>query len=90
ELYGKKSRAPLTHRLKGEYAFGFKIKSEIDEAFRLANLVYKHGGMLMKNLKKSGTVIMQDDSSDEVISGMKKRGLSVCKISEFDELVRMK
>lgn len=89
ELYGKKSRAPLSHRLKGEYAFGFKIKSEIDEAFRLANLVYKHGGMLMKNLKKSGTVIMQDDSSDEVISGMKKRGLSVCKISEFDELVRM-
>ena len=25
----------------------------------------------------------------ELISGMKKRGLSVCKISEFDELVRM-
>ena len=89
ELFGKKSRAPLTQRLKGEYAFGFKLKSDIDEAFRLANLVYKHGGMLMKNLKKSGTIIMPDDSEKATIENMKKRGLSVLTVSEFDEIVRM-
>ena len=89
ELFGKKSRAPLTKRLQGEYSFGFKIKTDIDLAFKLANLVYRHGGMLMKNLKKSGTVIMLDDCGSEIVENMKKRGLSVLTVQQFEELVRM-
>ena len=72
-----------------EYSFGFKIKTDIDLAFKLANLVYRHGGMLMKNLKKSGTVIMLDDCGSEIVENMKKRGLSVLTVQQFEELVRM-
>ncbi len=43
----------------------------------------------MKNLKKSGTVIMLDDCGSEIVENMKKRGLSVLTVQQFEELVRM-
>lgn len=89
ELYGKKARAVLSHKLSGNYTFGFKIKNDIDEAFKIANLVFKHGGILMKSLKTNGTIIVEDDCSEETISQMKKRGLKAIKISDFYELTRL-
>ena len=89
ELYGKKARAFLTQRLKGNYAFGFKIKNNVDEAYRLANLVYKHGGILMKSLKSNGTIIVEDDCSENAVAEMKKRNLKAITVSEFCDLVRM-
>ncbi len=88
-LYGKKARAVLSNRLKGSYAFAFKVKNDIDESLRLATLVFKHGGILMKSLKKDGTLIVEDSCSAEALDGMHKKGLKTITISDFCELVRM-
>lgn len=89
ELYGKKSRALLSHKLSGNYGFGFKIKTNIDEAYKIANLVYRHGGILIKSLKKDGTVIVMDDISEEAVKALSEKKLKVIRISDFYELVRM-
>lgn len=89
ELYGKKARAVLSNRLKGQYALGFKPKSDIDESYKIAMLVYKHGGILMKSLKKAGTLIVEDSLPPESLESMHKRGLQTIRISDFYELTRM-
>lgn len=89
ELYGKKCRAVLTNRLKGDYTFGFKIKKDIDESLKIATLVFKHGGILKKSLKANGTVIIEDDTPEEYIQQMKKKNLTPLTISDFYEIVRM-
>ncbi|HAH62994.1 MAG TPA: hypothetical protein DCL73_12965, partial [Treponema sp.] len=62
ELYGKKNRQPHSIVLGGElYSIGFKMKGDIDEAYRIARLVYDNGGMLSKRLKGTGTLILADD-----------------------------
>ena len=89
ELYGKKARAILSNKLKGNYAFGFKLKNDIDRSYEIANLVFKHGGILMKSLKANGTIIIEDDTSEDIINSMKGKGLKTLTISDFYELVRM-
>ena len=89
-LYGKKCRARLTDRLSGkEFAFGYKINSDLEEARELSNLVYKHGGILFRHLKGRGTLIVQDDTDPEAIEGMKKKGFEVLSASEIREICDM-
>lgn len=88
-LYGKKSRAVLSHKLSGNYTFGFKIKNDIDESYKIANLVFRHGGILMKSLKNNGTVIVDGELSEEARKSFASRGLKTITIEEFYELVRM-
>jgi molybdate-binding protein len=49
------------------YSIGFGMNRDIDEAYRIARLVYDNGGMLCKRLRGSGTLILADDQirSDE-------------------------
>jgi DNA polymerase III, epsilon subunit and related 3''-5'' exonucleases len=62
ELYGKKSKTPCSNVLGGgQYSLGFKINKDIDEAFRIAKLVYDNGGMLCRRLRGAGTLILADD-----------------------------
>ena len=88
-LYGKKSRALLSHKLSGNYTFGYKIKTDIDEAYKIADLVYRHGGILMKSLKNNGTAIVADDITEEALKSFASRGLKTITVSDFFELVRM-
>ncbi|MCR5288655.1 MAG: hypothetical protein K6E51_01535, partial [Treponema sp.] len=91
DLFGKKSKAPLTKKLAGSlFAFGFKIQNDTDTALKLGQLVFKHGGMLQKHLKDTGFVLIYDDmDSPEVIAGIEKRGLIPLKLSDFYEKVKM-
>ncbi len=89
ELYGKKARAVLSHKLNGNYAIGFKLKNDIDESYKIANLVFKHGGVLMRSLKSNGTIIIEDDTAKEIIDSMHKKNLKTITISDFLNLVRM-
>ncbi len=89
-LYGKKCRALLTERLSGKkFAFGYKINRDIDRALESANLVYKHGGILERHLKNSGTLIVEDDASEESINGLKKKGFDVMTESQLREICNM-
>ena len=89
ELYGKKSRALLSKKLSGNYAFGFKLKNDLDDALKIAQLVQKHGGILMKSLKSNGTVILPDDADVSLRDDLKKRNLKGITVSELLELVRL-
>lgn len=88
-LYGKKAKAFLTQRLKGNFAIGFKMKKDIDLSYEIAMAIYKHGGILMKSLKSNGTIIVEDDCSPEVISSMKQRNLKTMTVSELFETTRL-
>lgn len=89
ELYGKKCRAVLSNRLKGEYAIGFKIKKNAEEAMKVAELVFKHGGILRKSVKSNATIIVEDNTPEEVLNQMKSRNLTPISVSAFYETVRM-
>ena len=90
DLFGKKTRALLSHKLGGKnYAIGFKLSDDIDEAYRIANLVYKHDGMLLRNIKSNGILIVREDISDEKRQELAKRNISTITIDEFDQKVRL-
>ena len=89
KLYGKKAKAFLTKRLSGQFALGFKVKNDIDESLEICNLIYKHGGILMRSLKKSGTLIIEDDLSQEALNDIQKRGLKPMTKSELYNITRM-
>lgn len=88
-LYGKKAKAFLTKRLSGQFALGFKVKNDIDESLEICNLIYKHGGILMRSLKKSGTLIIEDDLSADAVKDIQKRGLKPMTKSELYNITRM-
>ena len=89
DLYGKKARALLSHKLSGNYAFGYKIKGDYDEALKIAQLVFKHGGIFMKSIKNNGTVILPDNAANSLREDLKKRNLKYITVSELLELVRL-
>ena len=82
-LYGKKAKAFLSHKLKGNFTLGFKIKNDVDFSLKVAEQVYKHGGILFRSLKENGTVIIQDDTSEDVIKSIQERKLKTMTISEL-------
>lgn len=88
-LYGKKAKAFLSQRLSGNFAFGFKIKNDADFSLKIAELIYKHGGILQKILKSNGTVVVEDDCAPEIIENIHSRNLKTMKISEILEITRM-
>ena len=84
ELYGKKSKCPYSKSFSGCYSFGFKIFNDIDLAYDIAQLLYKHGGMLVKRLQKDGTIIVEDSQiTPEFLEKMKKDNLTVITVEEF-------
>ena len=93
QLYGKKCRARLSEKLAGkEFAFGYKIFStpeDADTALELAQLVFKHSGVLQKHLKNRGTLIVQDDTEPAALEGMKKKGFEVITETQLRELCNM-
>lgn len=89
DLYGKKARALLSHKLSGNYAFGYKIKGDYDEALKIAQLVFKHGGIFMKSIKNNGTVILPDNAANSLREDLKKRNLKYITVSELLKLVRL-
>ncbi len=68
-LYGKKNRTPVSQKLSGmRFAFASKLLKDGEEAYKLADLIYRNGGTLGKNLK-SGTGILlvpADDAARDV------------------------
>jgi DNA polymerase III epsilon subunit-like protein len=61
-LYGKKDRCPRSTVLAGgQYALSFKLGKKVDEAYRIAQLVYTNGGILSRHLKDSGTLIQEKE-----------------------------
>ena len=89
EMYGKKIRAVLSHKLSGDYALGFKISTNPDLALKVGTLVQKHGGILKKNLKSNGTIIIDDKSDENLIISLQKRGLKSISVSDFLEKTKM-
>ncbi|MCK9169430.1 MAG: exonuclease domain-containing protein [Treponema sp.] len=86
ELYGKKDKLPHSNVLSGElYSIGFRVNRDIDEAYRIARLVYENGGMLCKRLKETGTLILADDEirSEE----HRNKGIKAISKSDFCSLV---
>lgn len=84
ELYGKKSKCPYSKSFSGCYSFGFKIFNDIDLSYDIAQLLYKHGGMLVKRLQKDGTIIVEDSQiTPEFLEKMKKDNLTVITVEEF-------
>lgn len=84
DLYGKKSKCPYSKSFSGSYTFGFKIFNDVDLSYDIAQLLYKHGGMLVKRLQKNGTIIMDDSQiTPELIEKMKKDNLTVISIDDF-------
>ena len=68
----------------GCYSFGFKIFNDIDLSYDIAQLLYKHGGMLVKRLQKDGTIIVEDSQiTPEFLEKMKKDNLTVITVEEF-------
>ncbi len=89
-LYGKKCRARLSDRLERElFAFGYKIFNDIDESYAAANLVYKHGGILQKHLKSSGTLLIQDGTEDKTIKSIESKGLKTMTIEKLKEITNL-
>lgn len=88
-LYGKKAKAFLTQRLSGNFSLGFKIKKDVDFSLKIAELIYKHGGILQKNLKSDGTVVVEDSCSPEIIKDLNGKNLKVATVSEILEITRM-
>lgn len=88
-MYGKKIRAVLSHKLSGDYAFGFKISNNPDLALKIGTLVQKHGGILKKNLKSNGTIIFEDKIDEKITSNFKQKGLNVISIADFFEKTKM-
>ncbi|MFA6856751.1 MAG: exonuclease domain-containing protein [Treponema sp.] len=86
ELYGKKDKLPHSNVLSGElYSIGFRVNRDIDEAYRIARLVYENGGMLCKRLKGTGTLILADD---EIHSGEHRdKGIKAISKTDFCSLV---
>ena len=89
EMYGKKIRAVLSHKLSGDYALGFKISTNPDLALKVGTLVQKHDGILKKNLKSNGTIIIDDKSDENLIISLQKRGLKSISVSDFLEKTKM-
>ena len=90
DLYGKKCRARLTNRLSdGVFAFGYKISADYDLSLQAANLIYKHGGMLQRHLKNSGTLLILDDTPEEEIKSIENKGLKNMTISTLMEITDM-
>ncbi len=89
EMYGKKIRAVLSHKLSGDYALGFKISTNPDLALKVGTLVQKHGGILKKNLKSNGTIIIDGKSDENLIISLQKRGLKSISVSDFLEKTKM-
>ena len=84
DLYGKKSKCPYSKSFSGSYTFGFKIFNDVDLSYDIAQLLYKHGGMLVKRLQKNGTIIIDDSQiTPELIEKMKKDNLTVISIDDF-------
>ena len=88
-LYGKKAKAFLSQRLSGNFALGFKIKNDADFSLKIAELIYKHGGILQKSLKSNGTIVVEDDCRPEIIEEIHKRNLKTITVSEILETTRM-
>ena len=88
-LYGKKAKAFLSQRLSGNFALGFKIKNDVDFSQKIAELIYKHGGILQKSLKSNGTIVVEDDCRPEIIEEIHRRNLKTVTVSEILETTRM-
>ncbi len=58
-LYGKKNRAPLSEKLSGmNFVFSFKALKDGEEAYKLADLIYRNGGTLAKSLKSGSGILL--------------------------------
>ena len=79
-LYEKKIKSPYSKQFLGQnFAFGFKINFEnADIALECAEKIYKHGGILHKNLKSNGNILFLDENLDEEKKlSLEKRNLKI-------------
>ena len=89
-LYGKKCRACLSSRLSGKkIAFGYKISEDFENALKIANLVYKHGGMIFRHLNENGTLLVKDDISEEEINAIESKGFETMTIKHLTEITHL-
>lgn len=87
-LYEKKIKSPYSKRFVGEnFAFAYKIKYEnVDISLEVAEKIFKHGGILHKNLKSNGTLIVLDlNLTDEQKESYKKRKIRILSVDEILE-----
>lgn len=75
-LTGKKCRALLSTKLHGDFALGFKIRDDIDESYKIADLIYRNGGILKKNLKSNGTLILEEEPDESTKSSFNSRSIT--------------
>ena len=79
----------MSQKLGGNFALGFKIKNDADFSLKIAELIYKHGGILQKSLKSNGTIVVEDDCRPEIVEDIHKRNLKTLTVSEILEITRL-
>lgn len=87
-LYEKKIKSPYSKRFVGEnFAFAYKIKYEnVDISLEVAEKIFKHGGILHKNLKSNGTLIVLDlNLTEEQKESYEKRKIKILSVDEILE-----
>lgn len=65
-LYGKKSRARLSDKFAGKnYILSRKLLKNADEAHKIAEYIFHNGGILQKNVKNGGGILIISDSEEQ-------------------------
>ena len=63
-MYGKKSRACRSDKFAGKnYILSRRLLKNADEAYKIADYIFRNGGILQKNPKNGGILVVH--SSDE-------------------------
>ena len=59
----------------------------MDTTFELVKKIYEYGGCVYEHLTTGGTVIFQDEISDQMKTKIEKRGLKCINIEDFYEIL---
>lgn len=90
ELYGKKCRAKLSSSLEGKnFSFGFKIYRDLEKSYEIAELVFRHGGILFRKAKPGTFLIIEDETESEKELNMNKEGFKTIKVSKIKEITNL-
>lgn len=87
-LFGKVSPKPKFKKLIGQkFEIDGKLFKDVDTTFELVKKIYEYGGSVYEHLTTGGTVIFQNEISDQIKTKIEKRGLKCINIEDFYEIL---
>ena len=73
-LFGKVSPKPKFKKLIGQkFEIDGKLFKDVDTTFELVKKIYEYGGCVYEHLTTGGTVIFQDEISDQIKTKIRKK-----------------